>query len=223
MNDNDDLVAAAVLDRAARAFLGVDGKARRFQHRAAGDLSPQLFQVCFFHLLSAFHAVLCPVSAPYSAGAKTRRPRRARQDKGASGKPAFVPGRSFRCQKRRQLPLPTDARKRHPSTFRFSLILPVAPASGMAGRMGKTACGLQLCQQPGPKGDANLFFPHGSNCFPKPRSEPAQRCASHPVRSAFGSRPRSLQIVQITIAAGKIPIEPLHDVGKPMKVDFLMR
>ena len=33
MDDDDNVLAAAVLDRTARAFFGVDGKARRFQHR----------------------------------------------------------------------------------------------------------------------------------------------------------------------------------------------
>ena len=104
MDDDNDVVAAAILYRAAGAFLGVDGKTRRFQHRAAGDFSPQLFQVCFFHSYSAFLAVLCPGFRSRSVRGGSRRPRRARQDKGAAGKPAIVPGRQTKCQKRRSLP-----------------------------------------------------------------------------------------------------------------------
>lgn len=108
--------------------------------------------------------------------------------------------------------------------FAPSRNLPAPPSrQGWPPAWGKTACGLQLCQQPGPKGDANLLLAHDWNRSPKPRSEPAQRRASQPISTAFPSRPRFLQIVQIPMTTGEIALEPVHDIRQPVKVDFLMR
>lgn len=73
-------------------------------------------------------------------------------------------------------------------------------ASGMAALWVKTrAAGLQLCQQPGPKGDAK------------------------PSRALLATlRAGLLQVVQIPVAAGKVPFKSVHNVGEPMKIDLLM-
>ena len=104
VNDDDDVVATAVFDRLAGAFLQIDGKAGGFQDGPTIHFLSQLCQFGFFHSLSALRAVLCPGLRSLTFRGWTRRPRRARQDKGADGKPAVMTGRGFRRQKRRSLP-----------------------------------------------------------------------------------------------------------------------
>jgi hypothetical protein len=49
MNDDDDLRGTAIFDRLAGTLLEVEREAGTFQHRGAGDLILQLFQLGFFH------------------------------------------------------------------------------------------------------------------------------------------------------------------------------
>ncbi len=102
VNDDDDIVASAVFDRFAGAFLEVDREAAGFQHRRTADPAAQLFYIRLFHS-----------SLPAACGRPFSKSISSIQFAEHSATAAKSKGRKGAASAAAQSPLRPAARKRH--------------------------------------------------------------------------------------------------------------